>query len=193
MNDRQSIVPSEDGSSPADAALAADDPSLLWSVVYNELRQIANRQWRGSSHTLQATALVNEAYMRLAGDARVLSRGRAYFFGSAATAMRQIVVDHARKRSRAKRGGSADPITLKTNDAEVEGLATDVLDLHQALERLEQLAPRQARVVECRYFGGLTVSETAETLESSPRTVKRDWMVARAWLFRELRLSEHHR
>ncbi len=173
-----------------DLALTEGGPRLIWSVVYDELRQIAMRQWRGSGDTLQATALVHEAYMRLADDARVLSRGRAYFFASAANAMRQIAVDHARKRSRVKRGGGEAPVTLKTSDAEVEGLATDVLDLHHALERLAELNGRQARVVECRYFGGLDVKETAEALEISPRTVKRDWTLARAWLFRELCRSE---
>ncbi len=174
----------------ADATLVDSAPRLLWSLVYDELRQIANRQWRGGD-TLPATALVHEAYMRLADDSRVLSRGRAYFFAAAANAMRQIAVDHARKRSRAKRGGGAARVTLKTGDAEVESLATDVLDLHHALETLAQLNARQARVVECRYFGGFDVNETAEALEISTRTVKRDWMLARAWLFRELRRAEH--
>lgn len=173
-------------SAHANFALFEADPSPIWSLVYDELRQVARRQWRGGD-TLQATALVHEVYMRLADDARVMGRGRAYFFGAAVNAMRQIAIDHARKRSRAKRGGDAVPVTLKTGDAEVESLATDVLDLHHALEKLAQLNGRQARVVECRYFGGLDVDETAEALEISARTVKRDWMLARAWLFRELR------
>lgn len=164
--------------------------SLIWPLVYDELRQIARRHWRRDGDTLRATALVHETYMRLAEDARVLSHGRAYFFAAAANAMRQIAVDHARKRSRAKRGGAAVPVTLKTSDAEVESLATDVLDLHHALEKLTQLNARQARVVECRYFGGLNVNETAEALEISARTVKRDWTLARAWLFRELCRAE---
>jgi RNA polymerase sigma factor (TIGR02999 family) len=170
------------GGSPADG-----DCGVLWSLVYDELRGVARRQLRGGSDTLQATALVHEAYMRLAEDERVSSRGRAYFFGAAARAMRQILVDHARVRSRAKRGGGETPLTLKTGDAGVDSLTTDLLDLHRALEVLEELNPRQARVVECRYFAGLDVNETAEALAVSPRTVKRDWMLARAWLFRELR------
>lgn len=163
---------------------------MFWSIVYDELRLVARRQLRSSNDTLQATALVHEAYMRLAEDARVLNRGRAYFFAAAARAMRQILVDHARARVRAKRGGGAAPVTLKTGDAEVENLSTDLLDLHRALEVLEQLNPRQARVVECRYFAGLDIEETAEALETSPRTVKRDWQLARAWLFRELEAGE---
>lgn len=172
-------------------AMTEGGSDLIWSLVYDELRQVARRRWRGDGDTLQATALVHEAYMRLADDKRLLNRGRAYFFAAAANAMRQIAVDHARRRSRAKRGGDAAPVTLKTSDAEVEGLATDLLDLHHALERLAKLNARQARVVECRYFGGLDVKETAEGLGISPRTVKRDWMVARAWLFRELQKARH--
>ncbi len=171
----------------AGAGPALDDPGVHWTLVYDELRRVARRQLRGDSDTLQATALVHEAYMRLAGDERVSSRGRAYFFAAAARAMRQILVDHARLRSRVKRGGGEKPLTLKTGDAEVDTLATDLLDLHRALEALEQLSPRQAGVVECRYFAGLDVNETAEALAISPRTVKRDWVLARAWLFRELR------
>ncbi len=170
-------------------SLAQGERSVLWSRVYDELRRVARRQLRGGGDTLQATALVHEAYMRLTGDERVSSRGRAYFFGAAAQAMRQILVDHARMRARAKRGGGEKPLTLQTGDAGVDSLATDLLDLHRALKALEDLNPRQARVVECRFFAGLDVNETAEALAVSPRTVKRDWMLARAWLFRELRAS----
>lgn len=161
-----------------------------WAFVYQELRRVARRQLRKNRDTLQATALVHEAYLRLADDAQVMSRGRAYFFASASRAMRQILVDHARSRSRAKRGGGEAPITLKTGDAEVEGLGIDLLDLHQALNELERLSRRQVRVVECRYFSGLGVEETAKALDSSPRTVKRDWQLARAWLFRRLEAAQ---
>lgn len=141
---------------------------------------------KSNRDTLQATALVHEAYLRLVEDAQVLSRGRAYFFASAARAMRQILVDHARARSRDKRGGGVAPVTLVTGDAEVTSLGIDLLDLHRALEKLEELSPRQVRVVECRYFAGLDVEETAKALEMSPRTVKRDWQLARTWLYRRL-------
>ena len=161
-----------------------------WAVVYQELRQVARRQLKNHRDTLQATALVHETYLRLVEDARVMSRGQAYFFAAAARAMRQILVDHARTRGRAKRGGGAAPVTLKTGDAEVEGLGLDILDLHRALEALEKLCPRQVRVVECRYFAGLDVDETAKALETSPRTVKRDWQLARAWLFRQLEAGQ---
>jgi len=158
----------------------------LWALVYDELRVVARRQLRKGGDSLQTTALVHETYLRLAADSRVSSRGRGYFFGAAARAMRQILVDHARRRSRVKRGAGAQAVTLKTGDAEVDGFASDVLDLNRALERLEALSPRQVQVVECRYFAGLSVEQTAETLEISPRTVKRDWGLARAWLYREL-------
>ncbi len=190
MKDRQPQAREPASSDSGDMAPAADQRGEFWSLVYDELRLIARRQLHGGGATLQATVLVHEAYMRLAEDERVLSRGRGYFFASAAQAMRQIAVDHARKRSRSKRGGGAEPVTLKTADAEVDGLAADLVDLHQALERLEELNPRQARVVECRYFAGLNVEETAAALGTSSRTVKRDWMVARAWLFRELGREE---
>ena len=159
---------------------------VLWPRVYDELRLVAKRQMRSGAVTLQATALVHEAYMRLAEDPNVRSRGRAYFFAAAAQSMRRIAIDHARARSRDKRGGGVAPVTLETQDAEVDRLADDVLDLHRALEVLEKLSPRQAGVVECRYFGGLDVQETAEALGTSPRTVKRDWTLARAWLYRHL-------
>lgn len=195
MNDgesklRQSEPDSELSSTLAGGRSPQPERGVVWSLVYDELRLVARRQLRGGGNTLQATALVHEAYLRLAEDARVSSRGRAYFFGAAARAMRQIVVDHARMRSSAKRGGGEAPITLKTRDAEVDSLATDLLDLHQALDKLESFNPRQARVVECRYFAGLDVKETAAALEISARTVKRDWMFARAWLFRELATGE---
>ncbi len=165
---------------------AFQDQEELWPRVYDELRLVARRQMMRGAVTLQATALVHEAYMRLADDPNVRSRGRSYFFAAAAQAMRRIAIDHARARSRDKRGGGVAPVTLETRDAEVDGLADDVLDLHRALEALEKLSPRQAGVVECRYFGGLDIQETAEALGTSPRTVKRDWTLARAWLYRQL-------
>jgi RNA polymerase sigma factor (TIGR02999 family) len=167
----------------------------LLAQVYAELRRQAERAMRreDGGHTLQATALVHEAYLRLA-DQRVAWRSRAHFFGVAAQLMRRILVDHARERHAAKRGGGARVVTL--DDAAAAGAGTgsaeetiDLLALHEALERLAALDAGQARVVELRYFGGLGVEETAELLGVSPATVKREWSVARAWLRRELSVS----
>jgi RNA polymerase sigma factor (TIGR02999 family) len=142
-------------------------------------------------HTLQATALIHEAYLRLVDQRRVEWRNRAHFFGIAAQMMRRVLVDHARGRLAAKRGGDIRPVTLESEiDADVQAddadAGLDVLALHEALERLAELDPPQARLVELRYFGGLNIDETAEALGISPATVKREWTVARAWLRREL-------
>ncbi|MCG8459148.1 MAG: ECF-type sigma factor [Holophagales bacterium] len=177
---------------PPSETAAPADPAPGWSAVYDELRRLARRHVRRDADTLQPTALVHEAYLRLACDPRVVERGRSYFFAAAARAMRQILVDHARRRSRLKRGGDEGPLTLETGDGEVDAVALDLLDLHRALGVLERLEPRQARVVECRYLAGLEVEETAAALGISPRTVKRDWRLARAWLFRELRGRSSH-
>lgn len=170
---------------------SADGPPSLEDVlpsVYDELRRMAHAQLareRGG-HTLQTTALVHEAYLKLVDGNRVSSRGRAFFFAAAARAMRQVLVDHARRFGSLKRGGGRIAETLDENVGVVDAFAAELLDLHEALDRLADTAPRAARVVECRYFGGLTVPETAEALEVSPRTVKSEWALARAWLFREL-------
>ncbi|HEX6106615.1 MAG TPA: sigma-70 family RNA polymerase sigma factor [Gemmatimonadales bacterium] len=160
----------------------------LVPIVYEELRAIARRHLAGErdGHTLDTTALAHEAYLRLVDDSRVTRRGRAYFFGAVARAMRQILVDHARKRGALKRGGGGDAITLEERHAMVDGFAAELLDLEAALARLARHGPRQARVVELRYFGGLDVPEVAEVLGISTRTVELDWAMARAWLFREL-------
>lgn len=157
----------------------------LVGLVYDELRQMAHRQLRREAvgHTLQTTALVHEAYVKLVEADDVGRRGRSYFFGAAARAMRQVLVDHARRRTAAKRGGDAARVDLDDVQLAVDAFAVELLDLDDALERLAELNPRQARVVECRYFGGLTVRETAEALDVSPRTVKYDWALARAWLY----------
>ena len=136
-----------------------------------------------SEHTLQATALVHEAWLRLA-DQQVAWRGRAHFLGVAAQLMRRILVDHARARHAAKRGGGATRVTL--SDAPAVEETTDVLALHEALDRLAALDPDQARLVELRWFGGFSIEETGEVLGVSPATVKREWAIARAWLHREL-------
>ena len=164
------------------------------AAVYAELhRQAARAMGRESpEHTLQATALVSEAYLRLIDQRRVQWRNRAHFFGVAAQLMRRVLVDHARGRLADKRGGGARQFTLGDADAasdEPNDAGVDVLALHEAIERLAALDADQARVVELRYFGGMTIEDTAEVLGVSPATVKREWAVARAWLRRELGTS----
>jgi len=161
------------------------------AAVYAELHQQAARAMGRETpdHTLQATALVSEAYLRLIDQSRVQWRNRAHFFGVAAQLMRRILVDHARGRLAAKRGGGARQLTLDDADpvgASPNDEAVVVLALHEALERLAALDPGQARIVELRYFGGMTIEDTAEALGLSPATIKREWAVARAWLRREL-------
>ena len=160
----------------------------LLPVIYQELRRQAARALRRESpgHSLQATALVHEAYLRLVDQERVQWRNRAQFFGVAAQLIRRILVDHARARHAAKRGGGVREITLGDADAAVEESAVDLLCLHEALARLAVLDPDLARLVELRYFAGLSIDETAAALDVSPATVKREWAVARAWLRREL-------
>lgn len=159
--------------------------------VYDELRSLAHRQLAGerAGHTLDTTGLVHEAYVRLVDDTRVTRKGRAYFFGAAARAMRQVLVDHARRRKAEKRGGGAERVTFepeRVGDAEgrvdLDRMAEELIDLDRALDELARMNPRRARVVECRFFGGMEVEETAEALGVSPRTVKYDWALARAWL-----------
>jgi len=162
----------------------------LVAAVYDELRRQADRAMRreGGAHTLQATALVHESYLRLVDQRQVEWRNRAHFFAIASTVMRRILVDHARARLTAKRGGGVVPITLAgaAHGGAQETDDVDLLALHEALERLAALDADQARLVELRYFGGLTIEETAEALGVSPATVKREWALARAWLRREL-------
>ena len=160
----------------------------LVPLVYEELRALARLQLAGEAPaTLSTTALVHEAFLRLVDSDRVITRGRAYFFGAAARAMRQILVDHARQRQSLRRAGIA--VTLRSELASIDAFAADVLDLDSVLEQLARLYPRQARVVECRFFAGLSIDETADVLGVSPRTVKGDWALARAWLHRELHSS----
>lgn len=165
----------------------------LLPAIYDDLHRQAARAMRreGDDHTLQATALVHEAYLRLVDQRRVQWRNRSHFFGIAAQAMRRVLVDHARGRLAAKRGGGMKQLTLSGADEAAANAddGVDVLALHEALERLAQLDPDQARLVELRYFGGLTIEETAEALGVSPATMKREWAVARAWLRRELATS----
>ena len=160
----------------------------LISLVYDELRRLAGGQLareRGG-HTLQPTALVHEAYLRLADHHRLDWQGRTHFFAIAAITMRRILVSHARKQRAAKRGQGGIAVTLHENQAVDEGRNVDLLALDEALAALESIDARQCRVIELRYFGGLTIEETAEALGISPATVKLDWSLARAWLFRQL-------
>ncbi len=166
----------------------------LMAAVYDELhRQAARAMARETpEHTLQATALVSEAYLRLIDQRRVQWRNRAHFFGVAAQLMRRILVDHARTRQAAKRGGGVRQLTLGDGVSAGEmpdESGVDVLALHHVLERLAAIDPNQARIVELRYFGGLTIEDTAEAMGVSPATIKREWAVARAWLRRELGVS----
>lgn len=172
----------------------ADDTSActleaLLPLVYEELRRMAARRLRtehGPS-TLSTTELVHEAYLRLAQGGAVTRRGQAYFFAAAAQAMRRIVVEHARKRHRLKRGSGRSPVILECAAELADGDASDVLELDEALERLAAIAPRAAKVVECRFYGGLSVAETALALGVTTRTIDRDWLFARAWLHDFLR------
>ena len=159
----------------------------LIEAVYDELRRVAKRHLRGepNDHSLAPTALVHEAYLKLVDQQRVRWQNRAHFFAMAARLMRRILVDHARSRAATKRGRSRT-VVLDTVDIETAPLSIDVLALDAALDKLADVDERQSRLVELRFFAGLTVEETAATLDIAPITVKRDWAHARAWLFREL-------
>lgn len=160
----------------------------LLPAVYPELRRIAGRYFRRerADHTLQPTALVHEAYLKLIDQKHADWRNRAQFFGVAAQAMRRILVDHAREHAAAKRGGGARPVTLVDAMGASGERGIDVLALDEALTRFTSLYPEQGRLVELRYFGGLTIEETGEVMGLSAATVKRQWAVARAWLLAQL-------
>ena len=160
----------------------------LMPVVYDELRRQAARYLRREQpgHTLQTTALIHEAYVRLVDQRNVQWQNRAHFFGIAAQMMRRILVDHARTKKRAKRGGSDIKVSLDDATVAVKGQDLDVVAVDEALTRLAKIDEQQSRVVELRFFSGLTVEETAEVMGISPATVKRDWSLAKAWLHREL-------
>jgi len=167
-----------------------EDPAArdaLVAIVYKELRRLAHHFMQGerANHTLQTTALVNEAYLRLTDLTRMQWRDRAHFFAMAATLMRRILVDHARDRARDKRGGGV--VFTALDDEQVAPPTTvDALALDEALDRLAAIDPLHARIVELRYFAGLTIDETSEALRISPATVKREWTWARAWLYHQL-------
>jgi RNA polymerase sigma factor (TIGR02999 family) len=160
----------------------------LMPLVYAEFRALAARYLKRerANHTLQPTALVNEAYLKLVDQSRVQWQGRTHFFAVGAQAMRRILVDHARRRQRLRHGGQRARVTLDEAVALSPQRDEDVLALDEALERLSKLDPRQAQVVELRFFAGLSVEEVADLLGVSKRTVEGDWTMARAWLHREL-------
>lgn len=176
-------------------AYASGNPEALdelFPLVYDELRRMAHRRMRQerAGHTFSTTALVHEAYLELVDLDRIDWQDRNHFFAIAARVMRNVLVDYAVKRKAEKRGGDWDRVPFREEDAAEEVDLTDVLAVHQALKRMEEIDERQARVVECRFFGGLTIDETSEALDVSPATVGRDWRVARAWLNRELTNEE---
>ena len=190
----------DDVSALVEALAAGDRKALnpLFPLVYEELRSLAHRQrrqWDGDL-TLNTTALVHEAYLKLAGQRRLPTESRAHFLGIASRGMRHILCNYARDRRRQKRGGGQPHVPLEHADAP-DGSALDLsadqadrlAGLDEALRRFEQVAERQCRVVECRFFGGMSVEETAAALGVSPRSVKRDWAFARAWLLREMQLT----
>ena len=160
----------------------------LAPLVYRELRQMAGRMMAAErpNHTLQPTALVNEAYLRLVDARQVSWQDRAHFFGICARAMRQILVDHARSRASAKRGGGEVALELEEGLVAARAPEVNLLELDDVLNRLAELDPRKSQVVEMRYFAGLSLKETAEALKVSAETVRRDWKMAQAWLHREL-------
>ncbi len=160
----------------------------LFSIVYDELRRLAESHLRHErdNHTLQATALVHEAYLKLIDQRHVHKRDRAYFFALASQAIRRILVDHARARNRKKRVGSRQQLSLDEGIGLVADNEVDVLGIDEALERLASIHPEKARVVEMRFFGGLTTEEAAEVLGVTTRTAERYWQYARAWLYREI-------
>lgn len=184
------IPPDEDVTQLLLAWRGGDDSALerLMPIVYDELRRLAASYMRRErpDHTLQPTALLNEAYLRLIDQTRIAWQGRAHFFGIAAQMMRRILMDHARQHRAVKRGSGGRKLPLDEALEEPVRQDLDLLALDEALVRLEKLDPRQGRVVELRFFAGLEVTEVAEVLAVSPATVKREWAVARVWLHREI-------
>ena len=160
----------------------------LLPLVYGELRRLAHRYMdrERPDHVLQTTALVNEAYLQLVEQNDMRWQNRAHFFGIAARLMRQILVDYARQRKSAKRGGNTQTIALDEVAELSDEKAGELVVLHEALNALEEVDTQQSRIVELRFFGGLTIEETAEVLGLSPATVKREWAMAKAWLFHQI-------
>lgn len=189
----QSVMPDSKNQLTSILNSVRDDSESIRKVlplVYDDLRNLAHQQLRRErpDHTINTTALVHEAYMKLVkfppeGD----WDGRRHFFGVAARAMRQILVNYAKKRTRKKRGGNSEPVEFDEGFYMTGKRADELIALDEALSRLEQMNERQGRIVECRYFAGYKVSETADILGISPATVKRDWTSAKAWLYNELK------
>lgn len=189
MNTAEPSLPSR-ATALLQTADSGDLPPLgeLVPLVYQELRQMAHWQLvrEHQNVTLQTTALVHEAYLKLVDDSRVTRQGRAYFFAAAARAMRQVLVDAARRRGAAKRGGGVPLMSVDWEGERVDAYASELLDLDRALEDLGRRNQRHMQVVECRFFGGMSVEETAVALDVSARTIKADWALARAWLYQVL-------
>ena len=160
----------------------------LLPLVYDELRRIARHYLQGErpGHTLQSTALVNEAYVRMVAQDFPQWQNRAHFFAVAAQLMRQILVDHARAHRASKRGGNVYKVSLDEAEGQPQATDLDIVALDDALKNLAEMDPQQSKVVELKFFAGLSIEDTAEVLAISPSTVKRDWITARAWLYREL-------
>ncbi|MET0166971.1 MAG: sigma-70 family RNA polymerase sigma factor [Vicinamibacterales bacterium] len=190
MSESRFSTPSDEASRLLLAWCAGDEDALgkLIPLVYKELRWLARRQMRGerAGHSLQTTDLVNEAYLRLVGQRHVRWEHRSQFFGVAAGMMRRILVDHARRYRYQKRGGNAIRIDMDDVALMSPARPDEIVALDDALRRLEQYDKRKSSVVELRYFGGLTVNEIAELLGVAPVTVKRDWSMAKAWLYRQM-------
>lgn len=173
------------------ARMSAGDREALdrvLPVIYTELKELAQRELRRErpDHTLNATALVHESYLKLAQLENLSWEGRAHFFGAASSVMRRLLIDHARRRAAGKRGAGAGHVSLEDVVVAARETPEELVALDEALGRLERIDPRQAAVVECRFFAGMGIEETAQALGVSPATVKRDWSVARAWINREL-------
>ncbi len=175
------------------AASGGDDEAMerVVASIYPRLREIAHarrRGWRGDE-TMDTTALVHEAYLKIARGSEAEYESRGHFFAVVATAMRQVLINYAEMKRAAKRGGGRVSVTLQEGDLIAEESLDEVISLGDALEKLEAIHPRQARVVECLFFGGFEIAETAEAIGISPATVKRDWTAARAWLYLEIERS----
>ena len=185
------MAPSEADVTELLSRMAEGDNSAaekLIPLVYEELKRLARSYMRRerADHTLQTTALVHEAYVKLVGQTSMRWQGRSHFFAVAAQLMRRILIDHARRNLRLKRGGAKEVFPLDEALVFSPAYSEEILKLDEALDRLEQLDARQSQIVQLRFFAGLTVEETAESLRISPKTVKRDWAVAKAWLHAEV-------
>jgi RNA polymerase sigma factor (TIGR02999 family) len=167
----------------------------LMPLVYDELRRLAHRYMKRQKdgQTLQTTAVVHEAYLRLAGRDEVHWQNRAHFFAVCAQMMRNLLVDRARARQADKRGGGINQVELDEGELVAPAQLDEVLELNEALEKLSEIDPRKSRIIEMRYFGGMSVEETAAVLELSPITIKREWLKARAWLYLEMNPASRQR